>query len=81
MLRLSDFIAGRKRFYNLSRRLCILARKHSRKKTFITHIHLTVERKVINIVMLSDFVTCSETNLEIYNIHSLEKGCNHVLCN
>ena len=40
MLRLSDFIAGRKRFYNLSRRLCILARKHSRKKTFITHIHL-----------------------------------------
>ena len=66
MLRLSDFTAGMKRFYNLSRRLCILARKHSRKKTFITHIHLTVERKVINIVTVSDFVTC----IECFNIQS-----------
>ena len=30
-LRLSDFVAGRKRSYNLSRGLCILASKYCRK--------------------------------------------------
>ena len=32
MLHLSDFVAGRKRFYNLSRGLSISASKHCRKK-------------------------------------------------
>ena len=41
MLSLSDFATGRKRFYNLSRGLCISASKHSRKMKFtIEHMFI-----------------------------------------
>ena len=33
---------GRKRFYNLSRRLCISASKHCRKMKFRKYFHLTL---------------------------------------
>ena len=67
MLRLSDFVAGRKRFYNLSRGLCISASKHCGKMKFRTHIHLTLIKENLFILSrLSDFVTCSER----FNIQS-----------
>ena len=52
MLRLSDFVVGRKRFYNLGRGLGTSASKHCRKMIFRTHLHLTLVSKIINIVML-----------------------------
>ena len=52
MLRLNDFVVARKRFYNMSRGLCISASKHCRKMKFTTHIHLTLVSKISNIVML-----------------------------
>ena len=68
MLRLSDFVAGIKRFYNLSRELCISAAKHSREMKFITHIYLTLVLKEYLLILsrLSDFVTRSER----FNIQS-----------
>ena len=35
MLCLSDFVAGKKRFYNLSRGLCISASNHCRKMKLV----------------------------------------------
>ena len=58
MLRLSVFVAGRKRIYNPSMGLSISASKHCRKMKFRTYIHLTLVRKILS--RLSDFVTCSE---------------------
>ena len=53
MLCLSDFVAGRKIFYNLSMGLCCvcLCIKASKQIKFKTHIYITVANK-INIVML-----------------------------
>ena len=48
MLRLSDFVAAKKRFYNLSRgSVSQLCTKCSRKMKLRTHIHLTLVRKFI----------------------------------
>ena len=58
--RLSDFVADRKRFYNLSIGLFISATKHCRKMIFRAHIHLTLVRNIKILSRLSDFVTCSE---------------------
>ena len=66
MLCLSDFVAGRKRFYILSRGLYISASKHCRKMKFRTHIHLTSKENVLILSHLSDFMTCSER----FNIQS-----------
>ena len=51
MLRLmSDFVAGRKRFYNLSKDLCISASKHCRKMKFRTYLFLTLTSKTVYVV-------------------------------
>ena len=55
MLCLSDFVAGRKRFYNLSRGLCISASKHYRN----THSSETTKENLLLLSLLSDFLTCS----------------------
>ena len=61
MLRLNDFVAARKRYYNLSRGLFISASKHCRKMKLRTHIHLTLVSKILLILLcLSDFMTCRE---------------------
>ena len=61
MLRLNDFVAARKRYYNLSRGLFISASKHCRKMKFRTHIHLTlVSKNLLILLCLSDFMTCRE---------------------
>ena len=65
MLRLSDFVAGRNIFYNLSRELCISATKHCRigKLKFRTHIIRTLHVGRENLLILSrlsDFVTFGE---------------------
>ena len=65
MLHLSDFVAGTKRFYNLSRGLCISATKHCRKMKF-THSSDTSKKKLLIFSRLSDFVTYSKplTNIQ-----------------
>ena len=61
MLRFNDFVAARKRYYNLSRGLFISASKHCRKMKFRTRIHLTLLSKNLLILLwLSDFMTCTE---------------------
>ena len=61
MLRLNDFVAARKRYYNLSRGLFITASKHCRKMKFRAHIHLTlVSKHLLILLCLSDFMTCRE---------------------
>ena len=75
MVRFSDFVASRKRFYNLSRGLCISALKRCRKMKFRIHLHLTLISKIFMLSQLSDFVVCS-TGLYIWssgvNIYGLE---------
>ena len=61
MLRLNDFVAARKRYYNLSRGLFISSPKHCRKMKFRTHIHPTqVSKNLLILLCLSDFMTCRE---------------------
>ena len=57
MLCLNDFVAARKRYYNLSRGRI----SHCRKIKFRTHIHLTlVSKNLLILLCLSDFMTCRE---------------------
>ena len=42
----NDFVAARKRFYNLRRGLCISASQHCRKMKFRTHINLALVSKI-----------------------------------
>ena len=61
MLRLNDFDAARKRYYNLSRWLFISASKNCRKMKLRTHIHLTlVNKNLLILLCLSDFMTYRE---------------------
>ena len=61
MLCLNDFVAARKRYYNLSRGRFISASKDCRKMKFRTHIHLTlVSKNLLILLCLSDFMTCKE---------------------
>ena len=69
MLGLSDFITGRKRFFNLSRGLCISASKHCWKMKFRIHVHVMFHCYVHVMFMLSwlsDFVVCS-TSINIWS--------------
>ena len=62
MLRLSDFLTCRKRYYDQSRGVCISALKHCRKMKFRTYRYLllTLISKIIYVVsQMSDFVVCS----------------------
>ena len=62
MLFFYDFVAARKRFYNLSRRLFISASKHCRKmncrKIWNTHSSNTSKQNLLILLCLSDFMTC-----------------------
>ena len=58
MLRLSDFVTGREKLYNLSRVLCISASKRCRKMTFRKYVHLTQVSKIY-FNCHSDFMVCS----------------------
>ena len=60
MLRLNDFVAARKRFYNLSMELFISASKHCRKMKFRTHSSNTSKQNLLILLCLSDFMTCRE---------------------
>ena len=60
MLRLSDFLARRKRFYNLRRGLCISASKQCRKMKFRTHSSDTSKKNLLILSRLSAYLTCSE---------------------
>ena len=57
-LQYSDFVTGRKRFYNLSRGLCISASKYCRKMKFRTYV-LDTSKKNLLLSQLSDFIVCS----------------------
>ena len=55
MLHFNDFVAGRKRFYNLSRGLCISAAKHCRKMTHSSDTSKENLLSLFNIVTLGRF--------------------------
>ena len=60
MLRLSDFVVGRKRFHNLSKGLCISASKHRKMLTSIRSSD-TSKQNLLLMSQLSDFVACSKS--------------------
>ena len=61
MLCLIDFVAGRRRFYNLSMGLCIPASIHCRKTKLECICSVgTSKESLLILSRLSDFVTCSE---------------------
>ena len=66
MSRMSDFVEGRKRFYNLSRGLCISASKHCRKMKFRTHLFDTSKKNLLILSCLSDFMH----SIKHFNIQS-----------
>ena len=55
MLRLSDFVVGRQRFYNLSTGLCISASKHCRKMKLRTYVRLTILAKLIRSIIVTTY--------------------------
>ena len=59
MLRLSDFVICRKRYYNQSREVYMSALEHCRKMKFRTYLHLTLISKFLLLSWLSDSVVCS----------------------
>ena len=84
MLRLSDFVGGRKRFYNLSGGLCISASKHCRKMKFRTHSSDTSKEILLILSRFSDFVTCSKLNIQsegsISQIWNTVGRCSRIYC-
>ena len=61
MLRLSDFVTGRKRFYYLSRGLCISDLKHSRTMKFRICSSDISKQNLLLMSLLSDFMACSSS--------------------
>ena len=61
MLRLSDFVTCRKRYYSQSGGggVYISALEHCRKMKFRTYLHLTLFKQFFMLSRLSDFVVCS----------------------
>ena len=61
MLRLSDFVTGRKRYYNHRQEVYISALEHCRKMKFRTYmyLHLTLISNFFMLSRLNDFVVCS----------------------
>ena len=58
MLRLSDFVTCRKKYYKQSQSCLYLSLEHCRKMNFRTFLNLTLISKFFMLSRLSDFVVC-----------------------
>ena len=78
MLRLSDSVIWRKKYYIIVGGVYISALELCRKMKFRTYLHVTHLTKFFMLSRLSDFVVCS-TNLYMISFNGkdmyLESGC------